>query len=199
MNQWRSTLSVFAAALIALSAVSPADASTFSRVGLDHLVAENETIAVGAVVGARSYWNEAKTFIFTEYRVKVDEILKGSVAAREIIVTIPGGTVGDLTAQIVGAADLVQGRSYVLFLGRADVLGARNVLTVRDHCQGVFDVEMAGDGLRAVSQARRHGLLRDAYGNDAPVGGAEGIPFVDMIRTVRELAGRGRDSFREVK
>jgi hypothetical protein len=197
-RQTRSLLG-FAAALIALSAVPSVDASTFNRVGLDYLVAENQTIVVGEVVGARSYWNEEKTFIYTDHRVKVDEVLKGSVAAREITVTVSGGTVGDHTVRIVGAADLVPGRSYVLFLSPANRRGAPNVLTVRDHCQGVFDVEAVRGGLRAVSQARRHNLLRDAQGDDLPVGGREGMPFTTLIRSVRELADREQDSRREVK
>ena len=61
------------------------------------------------------------------------------------------------------------------------MMGARGLLSVRDHCQGVFDLEMAAaaQGLRAVSQARRHSLRPDAGGNGGngvPVGGDEGMP-----------------------
>ena len=187
------------AALLAAGTVPPVDASTFKRVGLEYLVAENGTIVVGEVVDARPYWNEGKTFILTDYRVSVTEVLKGSVASREITVTIPGGTVGDLTARLVGAADLVPGKWYVLFLDRANMMGVRGLLSVRDHCQGVFELEMAGQGLRAVSQASRQFLLPDAAGDGAPVGGAEGMPFTTLIQTVRELADRDRGSRQEVK
>lgn len=185
------------AALIAAGTAPPVDASTFNRVGLDYLVAENGTIVVGEVVGARSYWNTDRTFIHTDYRVNVTEVLKGSVAAREITVTIPGGAVGKHIVRLVGAAELVPGRWYVLFLDRSDLLGVRGALTVRDHCQGAFDLEMAGEGLRALSQARQHFLLPDAGGIGVPVGGAEGMPFTALIQTVRELADRARE--REVK
>jgi hypothetical protein len=199
MNRMRKALLAFAAALIAAGASPPAGASTFARVGLDYLVAENETIVVGEVRSGRSYWNEAGTFILTDVRVAVSEVLKGSVETREITVTLPGGRVGDLIAEIVGGAELIPGRWYVLFLDRVDMLGVRGALVVHDHCQGAFDVEMAGGGLRAISQARRHGLLPDAAGDAAPVGGAAGIPFTTLIQNVRELAGQDRDSRREVK
>lgn len=199
MNRMRRALLGFAAALLAANASPPAGASTFARASLDDLVAENETIVVGEVLGAHSYWNAAGTFILTEVRVAVSEVLKGSVAAREITVTIPGGRVGDLASVIVGGANLVPGRWYVLFLDRVDLLGARGVLTVHDHSQGAFDIEIAGDGLRAFSQARQLELLPDTAGDAEPAGGAQGIPFTTMIRTIRDLAGREPDSRQEVK
>ncbi|MEA2563353.1 MAG: hypothetical protein QOH06_4857 [Acidobacteriota bacterium] len=198
MNRMRKALFGLAA-LLAAGTAPPVDASTFNRVGLDYLVAENGTIVVGEVVDARSYWNEGRTFILTDYRVSVTEVLKGQGAAREITVTIPGGTVDDLTARLVGAADLVPGKWYVLFLDRANMMGARGLLSVRDHSQGVFDLEMTAQGLRAVSQARRHSLRPDARGNGVPVGGGEGMPFTTLIQTVRELADRERGSRQEVK
>lgn len=196
MTRIRQALLASVAAFLAAS-VSPAMASTFNRVGLDYLVSENEMVVVGEVVGARSYWNEDRSFILTDVRLAVSDVLKGSAATREITVTVPGGKVGDLTSVIVGGASLEPGKWYVLFLDRVDMLGARGVLAVHDHCQGVFDVEMAANGLRAVSQARRHGLEPDAAGNAEPVGGPQGIPFTTLIESVRELAGRDRR--REVK
>jgi hypothetical protein len=185
--------------VIAVGLAMPASSSTFARVGLDYLVAENDTAVVGQVLSARSYWNEARTFILTDVRLAVSEVLKGPAGAREITVTIPGGQVGDLAAVIVGGADLKPGKWYVLFLDRVDLMGARNVLTVHDHCQGAFDVEAAGDGLRAVSQGRRHELLPDVRGNADPVGGAKGMPFIQLTQTVREMAGRLPNSQPEVR
>ena len=183
--------------MIVLGLTAAAEASTFARVDLDHLVAENEAIVVGEAVEARSYWNEAKTFILTDVHVSVSEVLKGRVPA-EITVTLPGGNVDELTSVIVGGAELVPGRKYVLFLDRVDLAGAK-VLMVHDHGQGAFDIETAGRELRAFSQARRHELLADAAGNAEAVGGAEGFLLVDLVKTVRDLAARGRDRQPEVK
>lgn len=190
MRQRKSLLMWALVLSIALAGGVPASASTFARIGLDHLVAGNGLIVVGEVVGARSYWNESRTFILTDVRFAVSEILKGSTATREITVTLPGGKVDDLTSVVVGAADLSPGNWYVLFLRQGDLLGARDVLYVRDHSQGVFHLEIAGDGVRAVSQARRHELLPDLAGIRQPVGGAEGMPVIRLIESVRELAGR---------
>ena len=199
MSRWKRLPLVFAAALLTATILPPASASTFSRADLAYLVAENETIVVGEAVDAASYWNEDRSFILTDVRVAVTDVLKGSLAKREVTVTVPGGKVGELTSVIVGGAELQPGNYYVLFLRQGDLLGRRNVQFVREHGQGVFDVRMAGDGLRAVSQARTHTLLPDEAGNAEPVGGAEGLPFTTLIESVRNLAARGRDSRAEVK
>jgi hypothetical protein len=197
-NSWSFLWERVLVCLMVVSSAAAAEASTLGRVGLDYLVAENETIVVGEAVAARSYWNPARTFILTDVQVSVSQTLKGQ-AGDEITVTLPGGKVDELTSVVVGGAELVPGRTYVLFLDRVNLAGAMSVLMVHDHGQGAFDVEMAGSELRAFSQGRRHELLADADGQAEPVGGAEGLPLADLVETVRDLATRARDRRPEVK
>ena len=189
--RWKRWVATTLASGIALASTAPASASTFARVDLDYLVSENETIVVGEAVSARSYWNEAGTFILTDVRLEVSQVLKGRVSRGEVTVTLPGGTVGELTSVIVGGAELRAGSWYVLFLDRVDMLGRKGVLAVHDHGQGAFDLEMKGGELRAFSQARRHELLPDAAGKAEAVGGADGVPLDELVAGVRELARGG--------
>src|SRR5262249_10219837 len=149
---------------LAVGLGAPAHATTLIRAGLDDLVAGNRTIVVGTVRSVRSYWNEEHSFILTDVRFDVEEVLKGNGKERDLTITVLGGTVDDLTTVIVGGAELVSGKSYVLFLDRSDLPGVKDVRTVRDHSQGVFEVVKARDGLRAVSQASRQPLHPDALG-----------------------------------
>ena len=175
------------AVAIAASLAVPASATTLRRMGLEELVAGNKTIVVGQVLDARSYWNKDKTFIMTDVRIAVNETIKGNVQ-NEVKVTLMGGRVGDLTTLILGGAELIPGKSYLLFLNEENLLGKRTA-TVRDLCQGAFDLVIGKDGLRAVSQANRHPLIPDHLGYiDAP-GGVEGIPFNAMVQSIRQLAG----------
>lgn len=197
MQKSRSVLcGGLAAALLAL-AVAPAGATTLIRQGLDHLVAGNTTIVLGEVLDATSYWNAEKTFILTDVRIAPQEVFKGEVPERELTITILGGKVGDLTALIVGGAELILGRKYLLFLDEEDMPGARRALTVRDHSQGVFDILMAQDGPRAVSQASRQDLFPDASGENRAPGGLQGIRLDSLQLTIRELVKQG--TRREVK
>lgn len=176
---------------LAVAAGAPAGASTFARVGLDYLVAENGLVVVGEVVSTRSYWNDPGTLILTDVQIAVSEILKGKLSDHEITVTIPGGTVGDDTVAVIGGAELLQGNAYVLFLQKGDLPGVSGVRVVRDLSQGVFEVRMDKSGLRAVSQANRLELVADALGKAVPPGGAEGLEFGALRQSVRNLVARG--------
>jgi hypothetical protein len=184
---------------IAAGAAAPASASTFIREDLDALVAGNETIVVGEVVGTRSYWNSDASFILTDVRIAPRDILKGNLDKRELTITVLGGTVADLTTVIVGGANLERGSSYLLFLQKDNLPGVKAVRTVRDHSQGVFDIVLAKDGLRAISQANRHPLQPDAKGLTQPPGGAEGLPLGTLMNQIRERAARPQSTRREVK
>ena len=173
---------------LAAGGVAPAGATSLIRQSLDDLVARNRSVVVGQVLEAKSRWNEEGTFIVTDYRVQVDDVLKGGAKGREVTVTLLGGTVGDLTTLIIGGAELRPGRSYVLFL-KDGVEGVEGV-TLPDHSQGAFEDVKAKDGLRAVSQGLRHPLLPDVRGHVDVPGGAEGLPLTSLMKSVREIASR---------
>ena len=179
-----------ALALVALAAaIAPAGATTLVRMGLDDLVSMNESVIVGRVVDIHSRWNEGGTFILTDVRMAVDEVLKGGRGRNgDLTFTVMGGTVGDKTVLIVGGVELEYGSSYALFLSREDLPGAPGVVTVRDHGQGAFTIVETPTATRAVSQASQHPLLADWKGISEAPGGAEGIELNQFIRQVRDLA-----------
>lgn len=187
-----------AVALAMAAASAPSSATTLVRASLPALVANNGTIVVGEVVDAHSYWNEPHSFMLTDVRIKATEVLKGDLKETDFTVTILGGTVDDLTTVIIGGAELTPGKSYVLFLQEDNLPGTRNVRTVREHSQGVFDVVKARDGIRAISQANRLPLHPDALGFVDPPGGAKGLLLKDMLHSIRETVAR-QGVRREVK
>lgn len=186
--KWRCAVAAGAAGVaLALAIAVPAGATTLRRAGLEALVADNHTVVVGEVLDAHSYWNADNTFILTDVRIEVADVLKGEAPA-VMTVTVMGGAVGDLTTLIVGGPELFPGRSYVLFVGHADLPGAARANTVRDLAQGVFDLRAEGGVVRAVSQASEMPLVPDFFGQAEPPGGVRGLELASMVRTVRELA-----------
>lgn len=175
---------------MAAGAVAPSSATTLIRQSLAGLVADNATIVVGEVLDAHSYWNEERTFILTDVRVRATEVLKGNPRDTDFSVTIMGGTVGDLTTLILGGAELIPGKPYVLFLDEGDLPGVKGVRTVSYHSQGVFEVVKARDGMRAISQAIRHPMYPDALGFVDPPGGAKGLLLANLLQSVRDIAAR---------
>jgi hypothetical protein len=174
---------------LAVWITAPLDATTLVREGLDELVATNQRVIVGEVIDAVSYWNQDKTFILTDVRIAPDETIKGKPEG-EITVTLLGGKVGDLTTLIVGGAELLPGRSYVLFLNPERLPGTRQVLTLPDHSQGAFEIVSRKGELRAVSQAGRHPLAPDRSGRIDVPGGAEGLPLATLLENLRGTVKR---------
>jgi hypothetical protein len=186
-----------AAAVVALSVCAAstrtAEATTLRRAGIRELTAANATIVVGEVVDARSYWNAEHTFVLTDVRVAPTGVLKGQHAGGDVTLTLMGGTVGDRSVLIVGGARLEVGRSYVLFLNDEDLPGAPRARTVRDHCQGVFDVVTGADGVtRAVSQAGTMPMVPDGSGERRAPGAAAGLPLADLVQQVQAARGGAR-------
>lgn len=181
------------------SIVVPAGATTLMRADLEKLVDGNELVIVGDVVDAYSYWNAEGSFILTDVRLAVSDVVKGQKQNREITITLMGGRVGELTALIIGGPELVPGKSYVLFLNEEDLPGARGALTVRDLVQGAFDLVLAQDGVRAISQANGHPLVPDAKGYFEAPGGVEGMPLNDLILSVRQQVERPQADRPEVR
>lgn len=174
---------------VAIAALgSSVHATTLIRAGLEDLVAGNKTVVMAEVLDAVSYWNSEGTFILTDVTVKTVETIKGQAADHgTFTLTLMGGTVGDLTTLIVGGPELIPGGSYVLFLNEESLPGAASVTTVRDLCQGVFEIRATKTGaLKAISQANRHPLVPDRQGYvDAP-GGVGGFPLGALIQSLRQ-------------
>jgi hypothetical protein len=180
-----------AAALAVVAALSqPVSATTMIRMGLEGLTAENQSIVVGRILDVQSYWNSDGSFILTDVRVLVQDVLKGDSKEKEFTITVMGGNVGEISTLIVAGPDLEIGKDYVLFLNPEDLPGVVQVRTVRDLAQGVFDVVDTPSGPRAISQASRHPLMPDVFGYSEAPGGSEGLPFDFMTQKVRQLAGR---------
>ena len=171
---------------LALSTAS-AGATTVIRQGLEQLTIGSETIVHATVLDIHSYWNADRQFILTDVRVRPSRILKGDPAG-DVICTVMGGSVGELTTLIVGGVDIAPGSDYVLFLAHGDLPGAANRLTIPYHSQGVFDIV----GGRAFSQAIGEPLLPDEHGEIGVPGGADGLDLDQLIDQVRSAAAKER-------
>ena len=169
---------------LVLSAAS-AGATTLIRQGLDRLTIGSETIVQASVLDIHSYWNTDHQFILTDVHVRPSQVLKGD-PAEDVTFTVMGGSIGEVTTLVIGGADFAPGFEYVLFLARADLPGAANRLTIRDHSQGVFEITQG----RAFSQAIGEPLLPDERGKADVPGGADGVDLDELIGEIKSLANR---------
>ena len=156
-----------AAVLTVIAGVSIAAASTFLKVDIPTLKGMSEAVVHAKVVDVRSAWNDEGTAIFTWVTLDVKGRLHGK-AADQLVVRVPGGTVGDFTTEMAGAPKFDKGDEIVAFIAR--------------WYDGVPMVAGYAEGLSKV----KHDLL----GNLRLEGGlADGMPITDLAR---QLARSGR-------
>src|SRR5215475_6770165 len=104
---------------------------TFSE-RITKLSCDSDAIVMGEVTSKSSQLTEDQDFIFTDYELKVEEVIKNNASYQitpkaEITVTGPGGKI-QLNNRIVEAIDLsfpplIVGERYLLFLKSTSVAG----------------------------------------------------------------------------
>lgn len=127
-------------------------AATVAALTFDTLIQKSDYVVYGRAVGTRSFWDPATSTIWTRTELLVLDGAKGQ-AGKTIVITEPGGVMGDIAHLFPGMPRFVDGEEVVLFLysapgNRIRVLGLR---------QGVYDVLRDRDsGERIVRPALEH-------------------------------------------
>lgn len=70
--------------------------SQTSQSKIENLTKQADVILTGKVIEQKSEWNNNQTRISTQTTIQVDEYLKGNEVNKSIIITTPGGEVGDV-------------------------------------------------------------------------------------------------------
>lgn len=145
---------------ILLAGVSLTMASTFLKVDIPTLKKMSESVVHANVVDMRSAWNDEGSAVFTYVTLEVKGRLHGT-AQDQIVVRVPGGTVGDFTSEMEGAPQFHKGDHIVAFIAR--------------WYDGVPMVAGYAQGLSRVNQ--------DRLGNEILEGGlADGMPMSELAR-----------------
>ncbi|MEA2560756.1 MAG: hypothetical protein QOH06_2260 [Acidobacteriota bacterium] len=157
------------------------------------LAAASSNVIVAVVEGREVRWNGKHTLLMTDYRLHVEERLRGEGPER-FTLTMPGGTLGDITDEVCTAVELEPGARYLLFLDDLDrpslspVLGARQG-ALRETA-GFEDVVAAARALvEETPLAPRTAFLEDAS-LPAKAWVPPGLGFVRAPYVYNELAHR---------
>jgi hypothetical protein len=166
MKRGRGLIGSALCASLALG-ISLTAASTFLRVDIPTLRAMSESVVRAHVVDVRSAWNDEGTAIFTYVTLEVTGRLHGT-APGQLVVRVPGGTVGDFTSVMEGAPTFETGEDVVAFVARWQ--------------DGVPMVAGYAQGLSRVKSDRLGNLILEG-------GLADGMPITELGR---QLAQSGR-------
>jgi hypothetical protein len=102
---------------------------------LEDLVDRSEFVLHARCLRSWSAWDEPKRVIWTHTELLLTEGLKGSVGAR-IVISEPGGVVGEVGMTVEGAPRYRSGEEVVVFLYRTP----QGLLRTRGLSQGKFTV-----------------------------------------------------------
>lgn len=80
-----------------------------------------EIILTGKVVDQKASWNEDQTRIFTRVTVRVDEYIKGNSGGNSVVVTHPGGEVGEVGELYSHIPTFKNDEEVLLFLNKSKV------------------------------------------------------------------------------
>lgn len=178
--------------------------TTFEQLSLERLTHHSSHVVRGKFVGTESMWTEDKSAIYTRVVFHVDETVIGRMSGKEIVLYLPGGTVGDTTTFVIGAPEVELDRDSVLMLNavagkdataRSGGLPAFNIVGLS---QGLFDLKQdpKTDKTIATSHAARFLDASQLEEGRLP-GGAEGIMLDDLVIQIREIVARTDDKAME--
>ena len=123
-----------------------ASATTMLRADLPELAQTSDAIVHGTVRRVESRWSGDGRRIITDVEIQVTEALKGQ-AGGTVLVTQPGGRVGDIGQRVSGLAAFAPGEEVVVFLERR----GKQAFRVSGMVQGKYQVQRSEDGKSAMA------------------------------------------------
>ncbi|MBF5041416.1 hypothetical protein FGE12_03380 [Aggregicoccus sp. 17bor-14] len=174
-------------AALALLLALPAGATSLLRADVPELTAASDAVVRGTVRRVQSRWSGDGQRIVTDVEIEVAEALKGD-PGHTVLVTQPGGRVGDVGQKVSGLAAFAPGEEVVVFLQRR----GPSAFGVRGMAQGKFHVQRSADGksVLAVPESLGDARLVDAA-TGAEVAPTQRTVSLESLRgTVRAAAAR---------
>ena len=123
-----------------------ASSVTTRPLSIAELTARSDVIALGTVGSIVSDWDPNRTTIETRIDLRVEEILKDTVAQTKISFYQLGGVVGDTASSVGETASFVESERVAVFL----VKNNQQKLQLVGFFQGKFSIERRPEGEMAV-------------------------------------------------
>lgn len=168
----------------------PASATSMLRVDLPELSRSADVIVHGTVRRLESRWSGDGRLIVTDVEIEVTEALKGQ-AGGTLVVTQPGGHVGDIGQRVSGLATFVPSEEVVVFLERRGDRAFR----VSGMAQGKYKVlrSVGSQGkveAMAVPESTTETLLLDATTRAPTTSSHQTLPLAELKTAIRAALAR---------
>lgn len=135
-SKMKNSISTFLIIIIMLVFYQQENLAQIESVNLQKLTESSEMIIVGKVINTESEWNENRDRIFTKVKINADEFIKGNNGTGAVIITIPGGEVGEVGELYTDLPTFENDEEVLLFLKR-DI---NNNYVVNSGLDGKFNI-----------------------------------------------------------
>lgn len=172
-------------------------ATLVPRMSLEEVIDASETIVHGNVVRTWADWDADHKYIWTHYEIQVVDKLKGNVVST-IVVSEPGGTVGDTALQVAGTPRYEVGEEVVLFAEKTPL----GYLRTCGWGQGKFRVQRARETGKVTVRTAAKGIqlveppARESKAAGTPLGEMNGQELEQFKTRVRQIIEKRAGSTR---
>src|SRR5690242_8818972 len=111
-NSGKSLLALFVLFCFAVSV----RASTFVIPTDDEMIIQARAIVRGKVLAIESGLDEKQNYVCTYITLKVQEVLKGQITQRKVVIKEPGGEYGSRGTLVFGVPEFSTGENVLLYL-----------------------------------------------------------------------------------
>lgn len=174
---------------VALLLGTQAGATSLLRTDVAELSTTSDTVVHGTVRRVQSRWSGDRRRIVTDVEIEVTEALKGE-PGHTLVVTQPGGRVGDIGQVVHGLASFSPGEEVVVFLEQR----GKSAFRVAGMAQGKFQVKRDPDGkaVLAVPEPTGDSLLLDPVTRQPTVSAMKPMPLSELKASVRTALEQAR-------
>ncbi len=181
---WATALGIYL-----LCVPQAASGATVRLMTLDSLIQESNVVIYGRVLGSRSVWDSTTQTIWTQTEFAVLDATKGA-SPRTVLVTEPGGIIGDVGQLFPGVPRFEANQEVVLFLYHA----SGNRLRVMGLLQGVYHVEQdhtTGERLARPAIMQREKVYEDGNVKGSRLNSGSPAPrLAEFLFFIRQKASR---------
>lgn len=177
----RGSRALLVPSILAILLAGVARATVVLRASVEDLADRCDRAVFGRVVETRTEEDPSNGALWTSHRVRLEESWFGEGPA-EVVVSVPGGTLGRVTQEFHGGARLRRDSRVALFLWR----DAGGRLQVLGEAQGAFEVERdAATGADVCTNSVEGLSLVDRAGKRVE-SGATRLTLADLRRRVTD-------------
>jgi len=141
----------------------------------EELTQLSNSVIVGKVETTVAQWSEDGKIIITRATIQINNVIRGDLNMKQIIVEYPGGEIGDIGLKVSDVSSLKTGEEVILFLNRKN-LEDDSLFSITGNAQGHYTI-----GVDGIARKGAFSVIGDKSTID------NNVPVISLIQKIREI------------